>query len=240
MQSQNNIALNKIVDNFLSNINFKLRFSQMSPKCLFDLICPVHDYTSYLIVMSLMSFNLSSIYFSWHWLIEEIRPIVLIRCPSSGYVWLLCHLACSSDVCISCKLRVDLKFDRLGKRFQFEYIMYGISYFILLYIRRPKIFGPSTTSDFIIDYRIKVMMNRFLHFTVKIFFSWPKTLMLILDFFVLFQDLVMDILRVLSTPDLEVRKKTLQLALDLVSSRNVEEVKQKSESSLSVVKPNVM
>ena len=35
----------------------------------------------------------------------------------------------------------------------------------------------------------------------------------------------MDILRVLSTPDLEVRKKTLQLALDLVSSRNVEEVK---------------
>lgn len=47
--------------------------------------------------------------------------------------------------------------------------------------------------------------------------------------FVLSQDLVMDILRVLSTPDLEVRKKTLQLALDLVSSRNVEEVKQNSE-----------
>ncbi|XP_025926622.1 coatomer subunit beta isoform X2 [Apteryx rowi] len=38
------------------------------------------------------------------------------------------------------------------------------------------------------------------------------------------KDLVMDILRVLSTPDLEVRKKTLQLALDLVSSRNVEEL----------------
>lgn len=38
------------------------------------------------------------------------------------------------------------------------------------------------------------------------------------------QDLVMDILRVLTTPDLEVRKKTLQLALDLVSTRNVEEV----------------
>ncbi|XP_066265354.1 coatomer subunit beta-like [Branchiostoma lanceolatum] len=38
------------------------------------------------------------------------------------------------------------------------------------------------------------------------------------------QDLVMDILRVLSTPDLEVRKKTLNLALDLVSSRNVEEL----------------
>lgn len=43
-------------------------------------------------------------------------------------------------------------------------------------------------------------------------------------FFFFVQDLVMDILRVLSTPDLEVRKKTLQLALDLVSSRNVEEV----------------
>lgn len=42
--------------------------------------------------------------------------------------------------------------------------------------------------------------------------------------FVVPQDLVMDILRVLTTPDLEVRKKTLQLALDLVSSRNVEEV----------------
>lgn len=34
----------------------------------------------------------------------------------------------------------------------------------------------------------------------------------------------MDILRVLVTPDLEVRKKTLSLVLDLISSRNVEEV----------------
>ena len=38
------------------------------------------------------------------------------------------------------------------------------------------------------------------------------------------QELVMDILRVLSAPDLEVRRKTLSLALDLVSSRNVEEL----------------
>lgn len=38
------------------------------------------------------------------------------------------------------------------------------------------------------------------------------------------QDLVMDILRVLTSPDLEVRKKTLALALDLVSSRNIEEM----------------
>jgi len=38
------------------------------------------------------------------------------------------------------------------------------------------------------------------------------------------QDLVMDILRILAAPDLEVRKKTLSLALDLVSSRNIEEM----------------
>ncbi|KAK3097902.1 hypothetical protein FSP39_014288 [Pinctada imbricata] len=38
------------------------------------------------------------------------------------------------------------------------------------------------------------------------------------------QDLVMDVLRVLSAPDLEVRKKTLSLALDLVTSRNIEEM----------------
>ena len=34
----------------------------------------------------------------------------------------------------------------------------------------------------------------------------------------------MDILRVLSASDLEVRRKTLDLTMDLVSSRNVEEV----------------
>ncbi|XP_052242037.1 coatomer subunit beta-like [Dreissena polymorpha] len=38
------------------------------------------------------------------------------------------------------------------------------------------------------------------------------------------QELVMDILRVLSAPDQEVRKKTLNLALDLVTSRSVEEM----------------
>jgi len=38
------------------------------------------------------------------------------------------------------------------------------------------------------------------------------------------QELVMDILRILAAPDLEVRKKTLNLALDLVSSRNIEEM----------------
>ncbi|RCN26200.1 coatamer beta region, partial [Ancylostoma caninum] len=38
------------------------------------------------------------------------------------------------------------------------------------------------------------------------------------------QELVMDILRVLSSPGLDVRQKTLNLALDLVSSRNVEDM----------------
>uniref|UniRef100_A0A1A9WVA6 Coatomer subunit beta n=1 Tax=Glossina brevipalpis TaxID=37001 RepID=A0A1A9WVA6_9MUSC len=38
------------------------------------------------------------------------------------------------------------------------------------------------------------------------------------------QDLVMDILRVLAAPDIEVRRKTLNLAMDLVSSRNISEM----------------
>lgn len=37
-------------------------------------------------------------------------------------------------------------------------------------------------------------------------------------------DLAMDILRVLSSPDLEVKQKALSIALELVSSRNVEDV----------------
>lgn len=37
-------------------------------------------------------------------------------------------------------------------------------------------------------------------------------------------DLTMEILRVLSSPDLDVRKKALTIALDMVSSKNVEEV----------------
>jgi len=38
------------------------------------------------------------------------------------------------------------------------------------------------------------------------------------------QELVMDIMRVLSSPDLEVRKKTLDLVLELVTLRNIEEI----------------
>lgn len=37
-------------------------------------------------------------------------------------------------------------------------------------------------------------------------------------------ELVLEVLRVLSSPDLDVRKKALEIALDLVTSRTVEEV----------------
>lgn len=37
-------------------------------------------------------------------------------------------------------------------------------------------------------------------------------------------ELVMDILRVLASPDMEVRRKALGIALEMISSRNVEEV----------------
>lgn len=38
------------------------------------------------------------------------------------------------------------------------------------------------------------------------------------------QELVMDILRILAAPDIDVRRKTLALAMDLISSRNIEEM----------------
>lgn len=37
-------------------------------------------------------------------------------------------------------------------------------------------------------------------------------------------DLVMEILRVLASPDMEVRRKALAIALEMISSKNVEEV----------------
>jgi len=38
------------------------------------------------------------------------------------------------------------------------------------------------------------------------------------------EDLVMDILRILAAPDLEVRRKTLDFSLELITSRTIEEV----------------
>ena len=40
----------------------------------------------------------------------------------------------------------------------------------------------------------------------------------------------MDILRVLSLADLEVRKKTLTLVLDLITSKNIDEVHTRTQS----------
>lgn len=37
-------------------------------------------------------------------------------------------------------------------------------------------------------------------------------------------DLIMEVLRVLSSPDLDVRKKALDIAMDMIASKNVEEV----------------
>lgn len=37
-------------------------------------------------------------------------------------------------------------------------------------------------------------------------------------------DLTMEILRVLSSPDIDVRRKALEIALEMVSSKNVEEI----------------
>ena len=38
------------------------------------------------------------------------------------------------------------------------------------------------------------------------------------------QDMLMDVLRALSSPNLDIRQKTLDLALDLISARNIDEV----------------
>ena len=38
------------------------------------------------------------------------------------------------------------------------------------------------------------------------------------------QELLMDVLRVLSTPDMDIRRKTLNIALDLTTASNIEEV----------------
>ena len=38
------------------------------------------------------------------------------------------------------------------------------------------------------------------------------------------QELLMDILRALASPNMDIRRKTLDIALDLVSPKNIEEV----------------
>ncbi len=38
------------------------------------------------------------------------------------------------------------------------------------------------------------------------------------------QDVLMDVLRALTSPNMDIRKKTLDIALDLITSRNIDEV----------------
>jgi coatomer subunit beta len=38
------------------------------------------------------------------------------------------------------------------------------------------------------------------------------------------QDVLMDILRALSSPNMDIRKKTLDIAMDLITNRNIDEV----------------
>ena len=38
------------------------------------------------------------------------------------------------------------------------------------------------------------------------------------------QDMVMDILRAVASPSVDIRRKTLDIVLDLINSRNIEEV----------------
>lgn len=39
------------------------------------------------------------------------------------------------------------------------------------------------------------------------------------------QDVLMDVLRALTSPNMDIRKKTLDIALDLITSRNIDEVR---------------
>jgi coatomer subunit beta len=39
------------------------------------------------------------------------------------------------------------------------------------------------------------------------------------------QDVLMDILRALSSPNMDIRKKTLDISMDLITSRNIDEVR---------------
>ena len=39
------------------------------------------------------------------------------------------------------------------------------------------------------------------------------------------QEMLMDMLRALSSPNMDIRQKTLDIALDLITARNIEEVR---------------
>ena len=43
--------------------------------------------------------------------------------------------------------------------------------------------------------------------------------------FMCVQEMLMDILRALASPNMDIRKKTLDIAMDLITSRNIDEVR---------------
>ena len=47
------------------------------------------------------------------------------------------------------------------------------------------------------------------------------------------QELLMDVLRALATPNMDIRKKTLDIALDLITARNIDEVLTKALQTLN-------
>ncbi len=44
------------------------------------------------------------------------------------------------------------------------------------------------------------------------------------------QEVLMDVLRALSSPNMDIRKKTLDIALDLITARNIDEVRRGTRS----------
>lgn len=53
------------------------------------------------------------------------------------------------------------------------------------------------------------------------------------------QELLMDVLRALSSPNMDIRKKTLDIALDLITARNIDEVTDSLEFSLASLNDRV-
>ncbi len=42
------------------------------------------------------------------------------------------------------------------------------------------------------------------------------------------QEMLMDVLRALSSPNMDIRKKTLDISLDLITARNIDEARRRS------------
>ena len=49
------------------------------------------------------------------------------------------------------------------------------------------------------------------------------------------QEMLMDVLRALSAPNMDIRKKTLDIALDLITARNIDEVGSRCPTDLPLL-----